>query len=166
MVDKIFLWTRSFHKMLSESSVVSHLKGLCPFSNSAVEIHDSQAYRHMDITSMRIIFIFDPRDMFFLSLHIGFSFVRAVVVCAILTGTSGFESSSETTYPRYFKLSSFRTLTLISLWMSVVLFVISWTFSALIFILYIVQVLPRHSTRASNSCFLSSRAPMSANHKY
>ena len=33
-----------------------------------------------------------------------FSFVRAVVACAILEGTSGLESSSETTAPRSLKL--------------------------------------------------------------
>ena len=36
-----------------------------------------------------------------LSLHIGFSFVRIAVACAILERISGFEPSSETIAPRY-----------------------------------------------------------------
>ena len=84
-----------------------------------------------------------------------FSFVRAAVACAILERTSGLEPSSETTAPRYLKLvtvPNFCPLTFISLWMSLVLFVISLVFSALISILYLVQVLSRLSTRASSSC--------------
>ena len=49
------------------------------------------------------MFIFDPTNML-LSLLIGFSFVRAVVACAVLERTSGFELSSETTPSRYFRL--------------------------------------------------------------
>ena len=72
-------------------------------SNSAVNVHDSQAYRNMEMTRERISFTFDPRDML-LSLQMGFSFVRAAVVCAILERTSGLEPSSETIAPRYLKL--------------------------------------------------------------
>ena len=61
----------------------SHLKGLCSFSYSAVKIHDSQAYRNMEMTRERISFIFYPRDMLS-SLQMGFSFVRAAMACAIL----------------------------------------------------------------------------------
>ena len=39
-----------------------------------------------------------------LSLQMDFSFVRAAVACAILERTSGLETSSETTTPRYLKL--------------------------------------------------------------
>ena len=40
----------------------------------------------------------------FLSLQIGFSFVKAAVGCAILERTSGLEPSSKTTALRYMKL--------------------------------------------------------------
>ena len=72
------------------------------FSLTAVKVHDSQAYRNMEMTRERISFTFDPRDML-LSLQMGFSFVRAAVACAILERTSGLEPSSETTAPRYFE---------------------------------------------------------------
>ena len=114
------------------------------FSSSAIKVFKSQAFRNMDMTRERISFPFDPKHM--LSLHIGFSFVRAAVACAILERTSDFEPSSETIAPRYLKLvtvPSFCPLTLISLWMPLTLFVISFVFSALVYILYLVQVLSR-----------------------
>ena len=73
------------------------------FSLTLQSLHDSQAYRNMEMARERISFTFDPRDML-LSLQIGFSFVRAAVACAILERTSGLEPSSETTAPRYLKL--------------------------------------------------------------
>ena len=94
-----------------------------------------------------------------------FSFVRAAVACAILERTSGFEPSSETTAPRYLKLvtvPNFCPFTFISLWMPLALYIISLVFSALISILYLVQVLSRLSTRASSSCSSSARASMSS----
>ena len=97
----------------------------------------------MEMTRERISFTFDPRDML-LSLQMGFSFVRAAVACAILERTSGLEPSSETTAPRYLKLVTVPNtcpFTFISLWMPLALFVISLVFSALISILYLVQVL-------------------------
>ena len=114
------------------------------------------------MTREHISFNFDPRDM--LSLQMGFSFVRAAVACAILERTSGLEPSSETTAPRYLKLVTvpcFCPFTFISLWMPLALFVISLVFSALISILYLVQVLSRLS-RASSSCSSSARASMSS----
>ena len=87
--------------------------------------------------------------------------VRAAVACAILERTSGLEPSSETTAPMYLKLvtvPNFCPFTFISLWMPLVLFV----FSALISILYLVQVLLRLSTRAFISCSSSARASMSS----
>ena len=75
-----------------------------------------------------------------------FSFVRAAVACAILETTSGLEPSSETTAQRYLKLvtvPNFFPFTFISLWMPLALFVISLVFSALISILYLVQVFCR-----------------------
>ena len=97
--------------------------------------------------------------------QMGFSFVRAAVACAILERTSGLEPSSETTAPRYLKLvtvPNYCPFTFISLWMPLALFVISLVFSALISILYLVQVLSRRSTRASSSCSSSARASMSS----
>ena len=104
-----------------------------------------------------------------LSLQMDFSFVRAAVACAILERTSGLEPSSETTAPRYLKLGTvpnFCPFTFFSLWMPLALFVISLVFSALISILYLVQVLSRLSTRAFSSCSSSARESMSsANHR-
>ena len=80
---------------------------LC-FKNSKVLVQNSiiidlKLYRNMEMTRERISFTFDPRDML-LSLQMGFSFVRAVVACAILERTSGLEPSYETAAPRYLKL--------------------------------------------------------------
>ena len=52
-------------------------------------VHDSQAYRKMDVTREHIN---------------GFSLVNAAVVCAILESISGLEPSSVITKPRYLKL--------------------------------------------------------------
>ena len=96
-----------------------------------------------------------------LSLQMGFSFVRAAVACAILQRTSALEPPSETTAPRYLKfvtVLNFCPFTFISLWMPLALFVISLVFSALIYILYLEQVLSRLSTRASSFPSCWSRA--------
>ena len=74
--------------------VASHLKGLCSILKLSVTVHDSQAYRNMEMTRDRISFYFHPRDML-LSLQIGIGFVRAAVACAILERISGLEPSSE-----------------------------------------------------------------------
>ena len=81
--------------------------------------------------------------------------LTATVACAILKGTFGFGPSSETIDIRYVKLVtilSFCSLTLFSLWMPLLLFVISLGFSAHISILYLVQILSRLSSKASSSC--------------
>ena len=119
---------------------------------------------NMEMTRERISFTFDPRDML-LSLQMGFSFGRAGVACAILERISGLKPSSETTSPRYLKLftvPSFCPFTFISHWMPLALFVISLVSSALISILYLVQVLSRLSTRASSCCSSSTRVSMSS----
>ena len=70
-----------------------------------------------------------------LSFQTGFNRVNAAVVCAILVSISGLEPSSDITEPGYLKLvtvSSVCQLTLISVLMPLVLFVISLVFSALI----------------------------------
>ena len=87
------------------------------FSSFAGKVHDSQAYRNIDMTTERISLIFDPRDML-LSIHIGFSFIRAIVACAINERTSCLKLSSKTIAPRSLKLvtiSSFCHFTLIFL---------------------------------------------------
>ena len=59
-------------------------------------------------------------------------------------------------------VTNFCPFTFISLWLPLALFVISLVFSALISILYLVQVLSRLSTRACSSCYSSARASMSS----
>ena len=120
------LVTQSLYEMFN--SLRWHLisKACVLFSYSAVKVHDSQAYRNLEMTREHIRFTFGPRDML-LSLRMGFSFVRAAVACAILERTSGLEPSSETTAPRYLKLVTVPKLclvTFISLWMLLALFVI------------------------------------------
>ena len=114
----------------------------------------TQAYRNMEMTRECISFIFDPRDTLF-PLHTGFSFVGAAVARAILERIFGFEPSSETTASRYLKfviVPSFCPFTLLSIWMSLSLFVVSFVLSALISILYYLQILSRLSHRVSSYC--------------
>ena len=70
---------------------------------SAVRVHDSQAYRKMDVTRERISRILELREIL-LSIQTGFSLINAAVVCAILESISGLEPSSVITEPRYLKL--------------------------------------------------------------
>ena len=104
------------------------------FWSSAVRVHDSQAYRKMDVTRERISRILELREIL-LSLQTGFNLVNTNVVCAILESISGLEPSSVISEPRYLKLvtvSSFYPFTLISVLMPLVLFVISLVFLVLI----------------------------------
>ena len=81
-----------------------------------MRVHDSQAYREMDVSRERISCILELREIL-LSIQTGFSFVNTAVVCAILESISGFEPSSVITEPRYLKLvtvSSFCLFALIS----------------------------------------------------
>ena len=55
--------------------------------SSAVRVHDSQAYRKMDVTREHIGCILELRKIL-LSIQIGFSLVNAAVVCAILENIS------------------------------------------------------------------------------
>ena len=73
-------------------------------SSSAVRVHDSQAYRRMDVTREHIDRILELREIL-LSIQTGFSLVNAAVVCAILESISGSELSSVITEPRYLKLN-------------------------------------------------------------
>ena len=100
-----------------------------------MRVHDSQAYRKMDVTREGFSRILELREIF-LSIQTGFSLVNAAVACAILESISDLGPSSLITEPRYLKLvtvSSFCQFTLISVLMPLMLFVISLVFSALIF---------------------------------
>ena len=61
--------------------------------SSAARVHDSQAYRKMDVTRERISHILELREIL-LSFPTGFSLFNAAVVCAILESISGLEPSS------------------------------------------------------------------------
>ena len=67
--------------------------------SSAVRVHDSQAYRKMDVTRKCISLILELREIF-LSFQTGLSFVNAAVVCAILESISGLKPSSVITESR------------------------------------------------------------------
>ena len=69
-------------------------------SSSAVRVHDSQAYRKMDVTRERIRRILELKEVL-LSFQNDFNLVNAAVVCAILKGISGLEPSSAVTETRY-----------------------------------------------------------------
>ena len=80
-----------------------------------MRVHDSQAYRKMDVTRKSISRILKLKETL-LSFQTGFILVNAVVACAILESISGLEPSSVITEPRYLKLvtvSSFCPFTLI-----------------------------------------------------
>ena len=59
--------------------------------SSAVRVHDSQAYRKMDVTRERISRILELREIL-LSIQTAFSLVNAAVACAILESISGLEN--------------------------------------------------------------------------
>ena len=94
-----------------------------------MRVHDSQAYRKMEVTRERISRILELREIL-LSIQTGFSLVKTAVVCAILKSISGLEPSSVITEPRYFKLvtvSSFCPFTVISELMPLVLLSSAWS---------------------------------------
>ena len=70
-----------------------------PLLSSAVRVHDSQAYRKMDVTRERLELV-----EILLPFQTGFSLVNAAVVCAILESISDLEPSTVITEPRYLKL--------------------------------------------------------------
>ena len=112
----LFLATSYFSTVRTSSFVTWSLYEMCSILqehlismacillwSSAVRVHDSQAYRKMDVTRERINRILELREIL-LSLQTGFSFVNAAVVCAILESISGLEPSSVITEPRHLKL--------------------------------------------------------------
>ena len=99
-----------------------------------MRVHDSQAYRKMDVTRERIRRTVELREIL-LSFQTGFNLVIAAAVCAILESISGLEPSLFITEPRYLKLvtvSSFCPFTLIFVLLPLVVFVTSIVFLALI----------------------------------
>ena len=60
---------------------------LCSF---AERVHDSKAYREVEVTWERISGILELREML-LSFQTGFNLVNAVIVCATLENISGLE---------------------------------------------------------------------------
>ena len=68
-----------------------------------MRVHDSLAYRKMDVTRERIGRILELREIL-LSIQTGFSLVNAAAACVIVESVSGLEPSSVITEPRYLKL--------------------------------------------------------------
>ena len=68
-----------------------------------MRVQGSQAYKKMDVTRERISHILELREIL-LSFQTGFSLVNAAVVCVTPESSSGLESSSGITEPRYLKL--------------------------------------------------------------
>ena len=69
----------------------------------AVRVHDSQAYRKMDVTRERISRVLELREIL-LSFQTGFNLVNAAVVCAILASISGLEPSTDIIEAKYLSL--------------------------------------------------------------
>ena len=61
-----------FNSLISKACVL--------FSNSAVKVHHSQAYRNMEMTRERISFTFDPRDMLFCHCFTKYSLLSRALV--------------------------------------------------------------------------------------
>ena len=94
----------------------------------------SKTYRKMDVTREHINRILELTELL-LSFQIGLNLVNAAVVCVLLESTSGLEPLVVIIEPRYLKfviVSSFCQFTLISVLMPLVLFVISFIFSAVV----------------------------------
>ena len=80
--------------------------------SSAVRVHDSQAYRKMDVTKEHISRILELREIL-LPIQTVFSLINAAVVYAVLESISGLDPSSVLTEPRYLKLVTVSSLSLI-----------------------------------------------------
>ena len=104
------LVTWSLYEMFSILRNHLHFRGLYFFlgGSSALRVHDSQAYRKMDVTKECSSRILKLREIL-LSIQTGFRLVNAAVVCAILESISGLEPSSVITEPRYLKLAFTRS---------------------------------------------------------
>ena len=71
--------------------------------SSAGRVHESKAYRKMDVKREHISRILEVREIL-LSFQTGFNLVSAVVVCTTLHSISGLEPSSVITEHSYLKL--------------------------------------------------------------
>ena len=76
-----------------------------------MKVHDSQAYRKMDMTRERISRILELREIL-LSFQTGLSLVNTAIVHAILESISGLEPSSVITEPKYLKLVTVKLLSI------------------------------------------------------
>ena len=74
-----------------------------------MRVHDSQAYRKIDMTRERISRILELREIL-LTFQTIFNLVSATVSCAILESLPGLEPSSAITEPRYLKLVTVSSL--------------------------------------------------------
>ena len=81
--------------------------------SSALMVHDSQAYRKMDVTRGRISRILELREKL-LSFQTGLNLVNAAVVCAIMDSISCLEPSSVITEPSYLKCDCHRVLVILT----------------------------------------------------
>ena len=125
-----------------------------------MKVYNLHALKTMEMTRECISFTFDPRGMLF-SLQIGFSFVRAVVACAILERLSGLVPSSETTAHRYLKLVTVQYSLSFYLYFSPdAIGALCHQFCLLSsdFHLYTLCRCFENSTRSSNSCFSLGKA--------
>ena len=112
------LVTCSLYEMFNNLRLHLIAKVCVHFSNSAVKVHDSQAYRNMEMTRERINFTFDLGNML-LFLQMGFSFGRVAVACSILERISGLEPSSETSLNGTFCFLQYPTSAFLPLSLSV-----------------------------------------------
>ena len=129
-----------------------------------VNVHVSHSYKDMDMARERISLTLELMAMF-LSFQMTFSLVTAAVVWAILESNSGLDPSSDTIDPRYLKLrtvSSFLLSMVMSVLMPLVLFDISWVFSALICMPYAVEASSRWFTNLTSSPSCPARPSMSS----
>ena len=134
------------------------------FCNSALRVQVSQAYRKMESISARCNLILCISVMF-LSFHMIFNLASAVIVWAVLAAISGFDPLSLMIAPRYlncFTVSNFAPFTVMSLEIQLLLFTISFVFSALISIPNFVDVLSSWVTRSESSFSFPAMPSMSS----
>ena len=115
--QEVFVWSDCLLE-LGTDFLVGNMVFVWLLWRSAVRVHDSQAYRKMDVTRERISFILELIEIL-LSFQTGFSLVNAAIPKSI----SGLEPSSVITEPWYLKLvtvSSFCPFTSISMLMPLV----------------------------------------------
>ena len=136
----------------------------CLLLRSTFHTHKKKKKKNMAMTRGCISLILELMAMF-LSFQMTINLVTAAVVWAVLESTSGSDPSSDTIAPKHSKLrtvSSFLLSMVMSVLMPLVLFVISWVFSALICMPYAVEVSSRWFTNWTSSCSCPSRPSMSS----